>query len=381
MDPIAHTLTGGALAAAGLRRATPLAAAALLIGANVPDVDFIAQLGGDYASLAHRRGWTHGILAIVAWPFIVCGLLLAWDRLVRRRRAGVAPARAGPLWAVAALGVATHPLLDWLNNYGMRWLMPFDRRWFYGDAWFIVDPWVWLLLGGVLCLMHSRAWWSAGLWIVLGLLTTGLILTEPLVPPLARVVWLAGVAVIVLARIAGFAAPRREPLVERSARTALALVAAYMVASLAANLPARAEVRSALGGLGIGPVEHVMVGPAPADPLAGEVVAVTADAYHAGRWHWLGKPRFQHAGARIARPSPDDPVFAAAARAPEARDFLSWSRFPYVIVEPGPAGSTAAHVVHFRDARYLSREGIRGPIVHLDRALKYQPAPPVKMEK
>jgi len=360
LDPITHTLTGGALAAAGLRRATPLAAAALVIGANVPDVDVVAHLGGDYASLAHRRGWSHGILAIVVWPFVVCGLLLAWDRLIRRRRTGVIPARAGPLLAVAALGVVSHPLLDWLNNYGMRWLMPFDDRWFYGDAWFIVDPWVWLALGGVLCLMHSRAWWSTGLWIVLGISTTRLILTEPLVPPFARAAWLACVAAIVLARIAGFAAPRREPEVELATRAALALVAGYMVTALAANLPARAEVRAELAARGIDPIERVMVGPAPANPLAGEVVAVTADAYHVGRWHWLGKPRFEYAGRRIARPSPDDPLFAAAARAPEARDFLSWSRFPYIVAD--------AQVVHFRDARYLSREGIRGPTVHLDRA-------------
>src|SRR5690606_17271582 len=73
VDPIAHTLTGGALAAAGLRRATPLAAAALLIGANVPDVDVVAHFGGEYAALAHRRGWTHGILAVLVWPFVVCG--------------------------------------------------------------------------------------------------------------------------------------------------------------------------------------------------------------------------------------------------------------------------------------------------------------------
>ena len=67
-----------------------------------------------------------------------------------------APARAGPLLGLAALAVITHPMLDWLNNYGMRWLMPFDGRWSYGDALFIVDPWVWLALGGVLFLRYSR---------------------------------------------------------------------------------------------------------------------------------------------------------------------------------------------------------------------------------
>ena len=370
MDPIAHTLTGAALAAAGLRRATPLAAAALVIGANVPDVDVVAHYGGEFAALAHRRGWSHGLLAVLVWPFVVGGLLLAWDRWIRRRRPGLDPAPAWPLIAVAAVGVATHPLLDWLNNYGMRWLMPFDERWFYGDAWFIVDPWVWLALGSVLCLMHSRAWWSLIAWAALGVFASRLILTQPLVPPFAHAAWIAGIAAIIVARAAGFTAPRREREIECATRVVLALVAAYMAVTLAANLPARAEVRAALDAQGIGPIERVMVGPAPANPFAGEVVAVTADAYHAGRWHWLSEPRFEPSGRRIPRPSPDDPIFAAAARSPDAQRFLTWSRFPYVIVETATVANPAAYVVHFRDARYLSREGILGPTVRLDRALK-----------
>ncbi len=150
MDPIAHTLTGAALAAAGLRRATPLATAALVIGANAPDIDVLTGFAGRYAALAMRRGWTHGVLAIAVLPFVVTALLLLWDRL--RRRPDRAPARAGPLLGLAALAVISHPILDWLNNYGMRWLMPFDGRWSYGDALFIVDPWVWLALGGVVFL-------------------------------------------------------------------------------------------------------------------------------------------------------------------------------------------------------------------------------------
>ena len=64
MDPIAHTFTGAALAATGLRRVTPLATAALVLGANAPDIDIVAALGPDFSSVAHRRGWTHGLPAI-----------------------------------------------------------------------------------------------------------------------------------------------------------------------------------------------------------------------------------------------------------------------------------------------------------------------------
>ena len=63
-------------------------------------------------------------------------------------------------------------------------------------------------------------------------------------------------------------------------------------------------------------------------------------------------------------------MFAAAARTPDARRFLSWSRFPYVTIETDADAHPAAYVVHFRDARYLSREGILGPTVRLDHALR-----------
>src|SRR5688572_24669365 len=112
MDPIAHSFAGAALAAAGLRRATPLAVAALVIGANLPDVDVFSGAFGAYAPIGFRRGWTHGVLALALWPFVLTGALLAWDRYVRQKRStDAAPARAGPLLAVAALAVFTHPAL------------------------------------------------------------------------------------------------------------------------------------------------------------------------------------------------------------------------------------------------------------------------------
>jgi hypothetical protein len=56
-------------------------------------------------------------------PFLLTGLLLLWERWVRRRRwPNVEPVRAGPPLAVAALGVLSHPILDWLNNYGLSGL-------------------------------------------------------------------------------------------------------------------------------------------------------------------------------------------------------------------------------------------------------------------
>ena len=363
MDPITHTFTGAALAAAGLRRATPLATAALVLGANAPDVDVITAFSDGFASLAFRRGWTHGVLALPLWPFVLTGLLLLWDRWVRlRRNPHAAPARAGPLLALTTFAVLTHPTLDWLNNYGLRWLMPFDGTWFYGDALFIIDPWVWLTLGGVLFLRHSNRRLSVARWTVfwaialLAMLANGLPGVNPsdivVVPLPARVLWVAGLAALVAVRVrrsVGRRAAAVDGPSDRAFAAALAIVALYICATVAASAAARAQVRAALAAGGIPAVREVMVAPVAANPFAGEVVAATADAYYTGRWNWLAQPRFELSGEPLPRPRGD--VFEAASRAHEAQQFLSWARFPVVEIERN--AESDGFVARFGDTRYL----------------------------
>ncbi|HEY9182281.1 MAG TPA: metal-dependent hydrolase, partial [Gammaproteobacteria bacterium] len=257
MDPVAHTFAGAALAAAGLKRATPLAGAALVLGANAPDVDVFAYFAGSYDAIAFRRGLTHGVLALAIWPFVLAGLLLGWDRWVRRRRdPTAAPARAGPLLALSALAVATHPALDWLNNYGMRWLMPFDGRWSYGDALFIVDPWVWLILGGAAFLTFSKSRIARVRWTVFALVASWVVVGTAEVPPLTRVLWVAGIAALLGARWwLGAASP---VALERTAQGALGLTVVYIVVMVSSSAAARADVRAAVAARGITP-EAVMV--------------------------------------------------------------------------------------------------------------------------
>ena len=360
MDPIAHTFTGMALAAAGLRRATPLAAAALIAGANVPDIDVFSGLFGDYAPIAFRRGWTHGVLALVLWPFVLTGVLLAWDRRVRRRDKAAAPARAGPLLAVATVGVVTHPALDWLNNYGLRWLMPFDGRWFYGDAVFIIDPWLWLLLGGGALLTFSQSRLAQVHWAVFFALASILIFANGgLVPWPSAVLWVVGIAVLVVAWRRLRAAPLAT--LERAAQAAVALAAVYILTLVGASSAARSNVRAAAAVRGIEAVE-VSLAPAPANPFRGDVVVMTRDHYYTGRFDWLATPRLVLDEERVARPS--GPFFEAAARRRDARRYLVWSRFPAIEVETAPDGGT---LVRFFDMRYRAMgDRIVGPAVRLE---------------
>ncbi len=79
MDNVCHTLVGAALAETGLKHRTRYGAAALMIAANLPDVDVLV-FATNTPSVAFRRGWTHGILAQLLLPVALAGAFWAWDR-------------------------------------------------------------------------------------------------------------------------------------------------------------------------------------------------------------------------------------------------------------------------------------------------------------
>lgn len=151
MDNLTHSLVGALLGQAGLKKKTGLAMPALIIGANLPDVDaacFFWLEGQEH--LGFRRGITHGPPAMVLLPLILAGLLWGYDRWQTKR--GKRPEDRLPvsfkwLYLLSLLGCLSHPALDWLNVYGVRLLEPFSSQWFYGDTLFIIDVWLWALMG------------------------------------------------------------------------------------------------------------------------------------------------------------------------------------------------------------------------------------------
>lgn len=149
MDNLTHSLIGAALGQAGLKRKTGLAMPALIIAANLPDIDAGCVVYG-IESLAMRRGITHGPLALSILPLLLAAVLWGFDRWQTRRGTrpdARLPVHFGWLVALCYLGTLSHPLFDWLNTYGIRLLEPFSSRWFYGDTLFIIDIWILIALG------------------------------------------------------------------------------------------------------------------------------------------------------------------------------------------------------------------------------------------
>ena len=361
LDNLTHALVGAAISKAGAERATPLATATLVIAANAPDIDVLSYARGEYFALAFRRGLTHGWPALLVLPLLVAGAVLGWDRWVRRRRnPDSEPARAGPILALSAIGLATHSTLDWMNTYGLRWGLPFDGAWSYGDALFIIDPWIWLALGGAVFLASDPGRLGLAGWGVLAALTSAVVVVGiDGTPALLWSVALAGIIAFRLKRGPGVGNHRAHA----AAGTILA-VAVYVLAMIGANTRARSHVIEAAEASGLD-VQDVMVAPRRGDPFTAEVEILTESGYVPGTHRWFSSPHVR------LRPGATVPLFSASGVATEAlgrriataarkrtlvRNYLVWSRYPYVRVTPDDAGWT----VRFSDARYDSQPGAAG---------------------
>jgi inner membrane protein len=174
VDNLTHTLVGVMLSRVGLNRAAPRATLALVLAANIPDSDVATAWGGALEYLNHHRGFTHAVAGV---PLMAALVTLVMRLLWRREKFPW-----GRTYGVALAGVATHPLLDLLNTYGVRLGEPFSARWYSWDLLHIVDLWLWI--GMVFCMAAAlmgrlisgeigaapgsgRGWAAAGLAFVL----------------------------------------------------------------------------------------------------------------------------------------------------------------------------------------------------------------------
>jgi inner membrane protein len=377
VDPLTHTFVGATLADGLGGRRSRLAAATLLIGANLPDIDVLAYAWGGDTALFFRRGWTHGLLAMLVLPLLLGLAMATLDRWRQIRRNLPYPAsRAGWLIGLSYLAALTHPLLDWFNTYGVRLLMPFSGRWFYGDAIFIIDPWLWLLMGGTLFLTHSRSPRSLSLWSVLGILTTLLVFAGTTGATWARPTWLFAIAALVVLRWRRGRLRRDAiPYSVQTSRLVLTAVALYAACMISLSLYAERMVAAVLADPGDPPAARFMVGPLPVDPLGRAVVIESEGSIRRGSFHLLRRPELEISDESLPVYSSatlqGETLVSAATAAPCVRGMVNWMRFPFYEIE----SEANRHTVRLLDARYVG-PGSRGfgtATVHLEREEEGEP--------
>jgi inner membrane protein len=205
MDNLTHSLLGLAASKAGLERLSPAATPLCIIAANAPDADIITLVAGRWTYLHHHRGITHSIVGTLALALLIPALFWLGDRLIARIRKRPPVVKFRGLLLASLIVSATHPLLDWTNNYGIRPLLPWNGQWYYGDLVFILDPFIWLGLGGASFLLTSNNRWRLAGWILLACVLSFLIVIVPSLragsgfPLMSSLFWVTGLAALIVA--------------------------------------------------------------------------------------------------------------------------------------------------------------------------------------
>ena len=130
MDNLTHGLAGALLAQAGFRQRYGRAATvALVIGAELPDLDFVFDFAGPVAGFQNHRGITHAFVGGAGLALLGAAFLYTVLRYRTYWR----------LVGLVYLGVLLHIWMDYLTSYGTQILLPFTTGRYTADAVFIID--------------------------------------------------------------------------------------------------------------------------------------------------------------------------------------------------------------------------------------------------
>jgi inner membrane protein len=261
VDNVTHAFVGAAMAECALprdaiTRTRVVLMCAGVVAANAPDVDLLYATIGEQplGYLLHHRGHSHTLPGLVALG------LLVWSAVLLLPAARRAVRATQPRWILLiAAALMSHLLMDTSNGYGTHLLYPFSARWVYGDAVFVIEPWIWGILGATLALNAARLW-RAGV-VLLTLVLIGTLVSVDLLQGSVLAAILGGVGA------AGFVVRTWDR--KRRAAAALAATAAIFLVMPGVSRVAKAEARRAAAALD-----------------GGEIVDIVADANPGVPWCW-----------------------------------------------------------------------------------------------
>ena len=360
MDNLTHSLVGLTVAKAGLERLSTGATTLCVLAANAPDSDIVVLAFGDrWTFLQHHRGISHAIVGVLALAIILPLIFYGIDRLWSRYKDQPPQTKLKGLMIASFIASATHPLLDWTNNYGIRFFLPWSQKWSYGDLVDIVDPYIWLILGGAVFLLTARTRFVKVIWGLVAAITTFLVVASPRsgglpYPNLIAALWIVTIVAFIVLSI------NRAP--ERWGRSiayvALALVLSYWGFLAFAHSRAVARGNEEAAKMANGEtVLRLAAMPRLANPLRWDCVFETDRAMYRFDLGLLqddsGKP------VRYEKPGPDlKPVVDYVLQQRPAQVFLGFARFP--VLKLADPGCTTRTLVQLADLRYTEPGRSRG---------------------
>jgi inner membrane protein len=360
MDNLTHSLVGLTAAKAGLEKLSPGATALCLLAANAPDADIVVLAFGDrWSFLQHHRGITHSIAGVITLAFVLPVTFYVVDLLWSRFRNRQPAMRFKGLLLASFIVSATHPLLDWTNNYGIRFLLPWNERWFYGDLVFIVDPLLWLILGGAAFLLSAKTRSGKFIWAGVAAIITFLIVASERRsnlpnPLLITLLWILALAVLIVLFVKG--AGKRWG--SKIAFVSFALVLVYW--SLLALAHSRAIVQGTeeakrMASANGETVARLAAMPRLANPFRWDCVFETDRATY--RFE-VGLLDDGSSGDAVRYPRETPALKATVSQQRPARIFLGFARFPVMQLED--PGCTTRTLVQLADLRYTEPGRSRG---------------------
>jgi inner membrane protein len=304
MDNVTHTLTGLALANAGLNRKTRFATLALVVGSNLPDIDVLWSMGGGADYLKYHRGITHSILGASVLAALLAAVIYFLGKRARPRKKPGPALNARWLGLLCLIALEGHVLMDFTNSYGIRLFEPFNTHWYAWDIMFIFDP----------------------------LLLTALI---------------AGIAVPALFRLISEEVGASKPGFRRGAIFSLS----FLVLLWGLRDVAHRRVAQQLDSHVYGEENPIQVGafPSPANPFDWVGVVETETAYRVIPASAL-ESDVDISHARVFFKPESTPALEAAEKTPTAKIFLDFARFPWANVSETEHG----YDVTIRDLRFYS---------------------------
>ncbi len=275
MDNITHSLTGAAIAEAYLPRTKNLPRGSLILASalanNGPDFEALWTsfiMPGKLGYLLFHRGHSHTLLG---WPLISLFFFVAFFLYMRVR--GKTPPREywKYLGVLCLIGPPMHIFLDFVGNYGVHPFWPWNNSWIYGDAVFIIDPFVWFTYAGALAFVAANRWMKSIYGIQVAL-SFALMIFLPFIPWIASI-FQVGLGVALLA-IFYKTSPRLRM------RVAAALLICFFAASFLVSASVRKSTVHSIADLNLFPpneIQDVILSPYPANPLCWRTLVVRSN--------------------------------------------------------------------------------------------------------